>query len=190
MSAGATRGRATMGMERTVTPTPGRVAAQLARDRRGRPTQPMRELPDAQTRVTQIGDLDPLLLRQEPRADLTHGQPLQRRDEPGDLAVAVSLVTARPVVPRRPGNADLTSGGEDAPPSFAQLDEPLTLGRLRTPPRPFLHTTRRQHNPQDLGSVATVGRNRPAEMDPWLVMVVVGRVFGAAEVSVFEPEEN
>jgi hypothetical protein len=46
----------------------------------------MRDLPDAQTRVTQIGDLDPLLLRQEPRADLTHGQPLQRRDEPGDLA--------------------------------------------------------------------------------------------------------
>ena len=164
MSAGATRGRATMGMERTVTPTPGRVAAQLARDRRGRPTQPMRDLPDAQTRVTQIGDLDPLLLRQEPRADLTHGQPLQRRYEPGDLAVAVDLVTARPIVPRRPRNADLTSGGEDAPPSFAQLDEPLTLGRLRTPPRPLLHTTRRrQHNPQDLGSVATVGRNRPIE---------------------------
>ena len=33
-------------------------------------------------------------------------------------------------------------------------------GRLRTPPRPLLHTTRRhQHNPQILGSVATVTRN-------------------------------
>ena len=88
-------------------------------------------------RVAQIGDLDPLLLRQEPRADLTHGQPLQRRDEPDDLTEAVGLVTARPVVPPHPGNADLSSGGEDAPPSFAQLHEPLTLGRLLTPPRPL-----------------------------------------------------
>ena len=79
----------------------------------------MRDLPDAQTRVAQIGNLDPLLLRQEPRADLTYSQPLQRRYKPDDLTEAVGLVTTRPVVPSRPGNADLTSGGEDAPPSFA-----------------------------------------------------------------------
>jgi hypothetical protein len=61
---------------------------------------------------------------------------------------------------RSPGNSHLTSGGENAPPSFAQLHEPLTLGRLRTPPRRVPHTTRRrQHNPQHLGSVATVDGN-------------------------------
>jgi hypothetical protein len=113
MIAGATRGRATMGIERTVTLTSG---PQLARDRRGRPTQPVRDLPDAQARVTQIGDLDPLVLRQEPQADPTHCQPLQRRYEPDDLTAAVRLVTTRPVVSRRTGNPDLTSGGEDAPP--------------------------------------------------------------------------
>jgi hypothetical protein len=66
MMAAATCGRATVGIERTVTQTPGHVAAQLARDRRRRPTQPMRDLPDTQPRVMQIGDLDPLLLRQKP----------------------------------------------------------------------------------------------------------------------------
>jgi hypothetical protein len=72
MIAGPTRGGATVGIERTITPTPGRVAAQLAGDRRRRPTQPVRDLPDAQACMTQIGDLDPLLLRQKPRADRTH----------------------------------------------------------------------------------------------------------------------
>jgi|SoiMetStandDraft_5_1073268.scaffolds.fasta_scaffold92225_1 hypothetical protein len=56
--------------------------------------QPVRDLPDAQARVMQIGDLDPLVLRQEPRANLTHRQPLQRRYRSDDLTVAVSLVTA------------------------------------------------------------------------------------------------
>src|SRR4051794_1698787 len=51
MIAGATRGRATVRIERTVTPTSGGVAAQLARDRRGCPTQPVRNLSDAQARV-------------------------------------------------------------------------------------------------------------------------------------------
>ena len=64
--------------------------------------------------------------------------------------------------PRGPGNADLTSCGENASASAAQLHEPLPLGRLRTPSRPLLHTTRREHNLQDLGSVATVDRNDPA----------------------------
>jgi hypothetical protein len=119
MVAGATRGRATVGIERTVTPTLGRVAAQHTRHRRGCPTQPMRDLPDAQARMVQIGDLDPLVLRQEPRADLTHSQPLQRSYGPDDLTMTVGLVTTRPVVPRGPRNADLTSGGQDAPPSCA-----------------------------------------------------------------------
>jgi hypothetical protein len=48
MIAGATRGRATVRIERTVTPTSGRVAAQLARNRRRCPTQPVRDLSDAQ----------------------------------------------------------------------------------------------------------------------------------------------
>jgi hypothetical protein len=87
----------------------------------------MRDLPDAQARMAQIGNLDPLVLRQEPRADPTHSQPLQRRYKPDDLTAAVRLITTRPVVPRRTGNADLTSGGENAPPSFTQLHEPLTL---------------------------------------------------------------
>jgi hypothetical protein len=98
MIAGTTRGRAPVGIERTVTPTLGRVAAQLPRHCRGCPTQPIRDLPDAQARVAQIGNLDPLVLRQEPRADLTHSQPLQHRYEPDDLTVAVGLVTTRPVV--------------------------------------------------------------------------------------------
>src|SRR3954454_16253682 len=60
-------------------------------------------------------------------------------------------------------NTDLTSSGQDAPPPFTQLHKPLTLGRLRTPPRPLPHTTRRrQHNLQHLGSVATVDGNRLA----------------------------
>src|SRR5512132_3570088 len=160
MIASATDGRATVGIERTIAPVAGCVAAQLTRDRRGCPTQPLRDLPDAPARVAQIRDLDPLLLRHEPRADLTHRQPLQRRHKPDHLTMPVGLVATGPVVPRRPGNTDLTSSGQDAPPPFTQLQEPLTLGRLRTPPRPLPHTTRRrQHNLQNLGGVATDGRN-------------------------------
>ena len=143
----ARRGRVAVSLERPVADGYG-VAAQLTRDRRRCPAQPASDLPDAQARVPQISDLDPLVLRQIPRADLTHGQPLQRRHKPGHLTMAVGLVTARPVVPRGPGNPGLAGRGQDAPPPLAQLHEPLTLGRLRTPPRPLLHPTRRQHNPQ------------------------------------------
>src|SRR4051812_42188320 len=123
-----------------------------------------RDLPDAGTIPMQIGDLDPFVLRQIPRADLPDRQPLQRRHEPDDLALAVGLISAGPVVARRTGNADLPGSGMDTPPPLTQLHEPLTLGRLRTPPRPLLHTTgRHQHNPQILGSVATVARNHPLE---------------------------
>src|ERR1700733_13463489 len=99
--------------------------------------------------MPQVRDLDPLVLRQEPAADLADGQPVQRAHETADLAAAVGLVAARPVVPRRPGNPSLAGRGQYAPPPLPQLHEPLTLGRLRAPPRPLLHTTRRrQHNPQ------------------------------------------
>jgi hypothetical protein len=62
MIAGAKCDSATVGIEGTVALSLGRVAAQLPRDRRGCPTQPIRDLPDAQPRVAQIGDLDPLVL--------------------------------------------------------------------------------------------------------------------------------
>jgi hypothetical protein len=91
MIAGATRGRAAVGIERTVTTSSGRVASQLARDRRKRRTRPVRDLPDAQ--VAQTDNLDPLVLRQKPRADPTYCQPLQRRYEPDDLTAAVRRVT-------------------------------------------------------------------------------------------------
>ena len=143
----ARRGRVAVSLERPVATGCG-VAAQLTRDRRRCPAQLISDLPDAQPRVPQISDLDPLVLRQEPVADLADSQPLQRGHEPRHPAMAVGLVAARPVVPRRPRNPGLAGRGEDAPPPLAQLHEPLALGRLRTPPRPLLHPTRRQHNPQ------------------------------------------
>jgi hypothetical protein len=59
-------------LERTVTPAPGRIPAQLPRDRRRGPTQQAADVPSTQPRAAQVGDLDPFVLRQEPRADLTH----------------------------------------------------------------------------------------------------------------------
>ena len=132
-------GRPAVRLERPVYPVAGRVAAQLARDGRWCPAQLAGDLPDAPARVAQISDLDPLILRQIPGADLPHGQPVQRGHEPGHPAVAVGLVTAGPVVARRPGDTDLPGRGHDAPAPCAQLSEPLALGRLRTPPRPLLH---------------------------------------------------
>jgi hypothetical protein len=41
------------------TPTSGRVAAPVARDHRGCPTQPVSDLPHAQARMAQIGDTRP-----------------------------------------------------------------------------------------------------------------------------------
>ena len=69
--AGPPRGRAAVGLERPVAARGG-VAAQLTRDRQRCPAQPASDLPDAQARLAQISDLDPFVLRQEPRADLTH----------------------------------------------------------------------------------------------------------------------
>src|SRR5215204_2845432 len=82
--------------------------------------------------------------------------------------MAVPLVAARPVVGGGPRHTNLAGRGEDAPPSFPQLHEPLTFGRQRTPPRPLLDTTkRRQHSLQTLGGVATAAGNRLAA--PWSV---------------------
>jgi hypothetical protein len=41
--------------------------------------------------VVQVGDLDPLVLRQDPTADLPHRESFQRRDEPDGVAVPVGL---------------------------------------------------------------------------------------------------
>ncbi len=104
---------------------------------------------------------DPFVLKQEPRTDLPHRQPIQRRHEPHDLTVAVDLVSAQLLPVVRPTPTSRTAAGYSTPPT--RLHESLTLGRLRTPPRPLPHTTRRrQHNSQDLGSVATVDRNHKA----------------------------
>ena len=110
--------------------------------------------PHAQPGLTQIGDLDALVLGQVARADLTDRQPIQRRDEPDHHTVAIDLVPTRPVRPRGPGNTDFAGRGPHTPPPSPQLHEPLTLGRLRTTPRPLLHPTRRcQHNLQNLEKV-------------------------------------
>jgi hypothetical protein len=55
-------GRMAVSIERTITTGRGGVAAQLLRDRRRRPVQPARDLPDTQTSEAQVGDLDPFVL--------------------------------------------------------------------------------------------------------------------------------
>ena len=140
-----------MSIERAIPAAGDRVAPQLPRDRRRRSTEPAGDRPQAQPGLTQIGDLDALVLGQVARADLADRQPIQRRDEPDHHTVAVDLVTARPVRPRGPRHTDFAGRGPHAPPPSPQLHEPLTLGRLRTTPRPLLHPTRRcQHNLQNL----------------------------------------
>ncbi len=67
-------------------PTTRSVATKLARHRRRRTTQPTRDLPDAQPLTTQVSDPKPLILRQEPVADLTHGRPVQWRAHPDHRA--------------------------------------------------------------------------------------------------------
>lgn len=118
------------------------------------------DLADAHTGVAHVGDLDSFVLRKEPRANLPHGQPLEWWLEPDDLAIVIDLVATGPVGSGRAGDTDFLHRGADAPPPFPQLHEPLAFGRLRTTPRPLLHTTRRrQHNSRRLERVATVARN-------------------------------
>ncbi len=53
-----------------------------------------------------------------------------------------------------PRHTDFSRRRADTPPAGPQLHEPLTLGRLRTTPRPILHPTRRcQHNLHNLEKV-------------------------------------
>jgi hypothetical protein len=133
---------AAMSVERAIPVSGDRVAPQLPRNRRRRASEPTSDRPHTQPGPAQIGDLDTLVLGQVARADLTDRQPIQRRDEPDHDTVAVDLVPTRP---------DLAGRRADTPPPCPQLHEPLTLGRLRTTPRPLLHTTRRcQHNLQNL----------------------------------------
>jgi hypothetical protein len=111
--------------------------------------------PPAVVRVKPDADVLLTVLADPP--DLAHG-------ESGHLAVAIGLVTARPVLPRRPQNPDLPRRGHDAPAPRPQLREPLPLGPTAdagpTPPSPVERTTQ---PPMILGSVATVSRNRLAD---------------------------
>ncbi len=144
-------GGATMSIERPIPATGDHVAPQLPRDRRRRASKPGCDRPDAQSGLTEIGDLDALVLGEIPGADLADRQPIQGRDEPDHHTVAVDLVTARPVCPSGSRDTYLAGRCSDAPPPSPQLHEPLTFGRLRTTPRPLLHPTRRcQHNLQNL----------------------------------------
>lgn len=155
-------GRFPMRVKGTVALLRNGVAAQLPRDRRWCAPQLLGDLADAHTGMAHVGDLDSFVLRKEPRANLPHGQPLERWLEPDDLAIAIDLVATGPVGSGRAGDTDFLRRGADAPPPFPQLHEPLAFGRLRTPPRPLLHTTRRrQHNSRRLERVATVARNHP-----------------------------
>jgi len=89
--------RLAVGIKRPVPTAAAGLAAQLARDSRRSASQPGCDLPDAQAGVTQVGHLDPLLLGQEPWADLTNREPFQRRHEADHRALAVRLVATGPV---------------------------------------------------------------------------------------------
>jgi hypothetical protein len=119
MTPGPARRRCPVSVGRAVPRAGARVAAQLAGDRRGRTTHPVRDLPDAQPGMAQIGDLDPLVLGEVPTADLTHRQTLQGGHEPDETAAAVDLVAAGPVVPRGARDADLTRRPEHSTPAHA-----------------------------------------------------------------------
>lgn len=118
MTTGTAHGRVTVRLERAVTPAASGVAAQLARDRRGRPPELAGNTPDTPARVAQDGDLDPLILGQVPGTDLTHREAVQWRHEPHHAALAVGLVVVtRPVVLRGPRRSDLASSATKAPPT-------------------------------------------------------------------------
>lgn len=147
---GTTGSRPPVGLERSIATATDRVAAQLPRDRRRRPTQLTGDLTDAQPGTAQVGDLDPPLLGQEPSADLANREPVQPWHEADENTVAADLVPTRPVVARAARRGNLPSRRPDAPPTRPQLHEPLTLGRLWPPPRPLLHPTHRcQHDLQE-----------------------------------------
>ena len=116
---------------------PPSCVAALARSSTPPSTEPDGNHPQAQPGLTQIRDLNTLVLSEVPRTDLTYGQRIQRCDEPDHDPVAVDLVPACPVCSGRAGHPHLAGCGPHAPPARPQLHELLTLGRLRTTPRPF-----------------------------------------------------
>jgi hypothetical protein len=65
MIAGSARGCAAVCLQRPVRSAAQDITAQLTRDRRRHPAQLVSDLPDAKTCAAQIGDLDPLVLRQD-----------------------------------------------------------------------------------------------------------------------------
>lgn len=109
------RGRLAMSIERPVAAAAG-VAAQLPRDRRRRSTQALCDLADTHPGLVQVGYLDPLVLRQQPGTDLPDRESLQARHEADHVAVAIGLVSTRPVAPGRPGNADLPAAASTLQP--------------------------------------------------------------------------
>lgn len=151
MTTRTTGDRAPMRLERTVAAVNACVAAQLTRDGGWGATQSIGDFADAKAGMTQVGDLDPLVLRQKTRADRSHGQPFQRlrRNQPSDRA---GTSYSR-------GPSSSPSCGKPRPPlrrqgcstPLPQLHEPLTLSRLRTTTRGLLHTPRRQNDSNDLG---------------------------------------
>ena len=62
--------------------------------------------------AVEVSDLDAFILGKEPRADLAHREPVQRRHEPDDMARPVLAIALGPVAPRGTRRAHLASGGE------------------------------------------------------------------------------
>ncbi len=70
----------------------------------------------------EVCDLNALVVRQEPGADLTRGEPVQARYEVDNLAVAVLVIALRSVLPRGGRRAYLAGGGVDAPSSGSSMN--------------------------------------------------------------------
>jgi len=138
----STPSRVPMRIEGPIDATCERVAPQLARDRRRRTVKYRRNLPDTLARASQVRDFDALVLREKPWADLAHQQTVKRRHKPDHQTVPIGLTTAGPAVARAARHPNLAGRSPDTPPPLTQLHELLTFGRLRTTPRPLLHTTR------------------------------------------------
>lgn len=70
--------------------------------------------PGSSSRADEGLHLDPLILGREPRADLTHCEPVQRRHRSNDFAFAVHRVPAGPIVPSRARGTRLTGGAPES----------------------------------------------------------------------------
>ena len=110
-------GGAALSVEGAIPAAAHRVALELTRNRRRRPAESHGDCPQAQPRLSQIGDLDAFVLRQVARADLSDREAIQRRHEPDYHTVAVHVVTARPVRPRGPRDTHFAGRGAHTPPA-------------------------------------------------------------------------